>query len=130
MALALIAFGLSHFFYVELTAPLVPDWIPRRVFWAYATGVIYIGAGILVATGLATRFGAMAAAVQVALITVLVWGTMLLEAPLSAMHWQETWVSLALTAGALVLASGPLPARAWSRDHFPRRRSAASDSRR
>jgi len=126
--LALIAFGLSHFFYLEMTAPLVPAWLPGPTFWAYATGVIYLGSGILIATGLATRLGALAAAVQIILITLLVWGPMLLKGPLSAMHWQETMVSFALTAGALVLASGPLPARALNRDHFPRRRSAVSDS--
>ena len=126
--LALIAFGLSHFFYLEMTAPLVPAWLPGPTFWAYATGVIYLGSGILIATGLATRLGALAAAVQIILITLLVWGPMLLKGPLSAMHWQETMVSFALTAGAMVLASGPLPARALNRDHFPRRRSAVSDS--
>ena len=37
-ALALIAFGLSHFAYVNMTAPLVPAWLPTHVFWAYFTG--------------------------------------------------------------------------------------------
>lgn len=126
--LALIAFGLSHFFYLEMTAPLVPAFLPGPTFWAYATGIIYLGSGILIATGLATRLGTLAAAAQITLITLLVWGPMLLKGPLSAMHWQETMVSFALTAGALVLASGPLPARASNRDHFPRRRSAVLDS--
>ncbi|HET6942923.1 MAG TPA: DoxX family protein [Sphingomicrobium sp.] len=128
--LALIAFGLSHFFYLEMTAPLVPAWLPGPVFWAYSTGVIYLGAGILIATGLAIRPGALAAAAQITLITLLVWGPMLLAGPVSGMQWQETMVSFALAAGALVLASAPLPVRASNRDHFPRRRSAASDSRR
>ena len=128
--LALIAFGLSHVFYLEMTAPLVPAWLPGPVFWAYSTGVIYLLAGIVIATGLATRPGTLAAAAQITLITLLVWGPMVLTGPLSDMHWQETMVSLALTAGALVLASAPLPAKASNRDHFPRRRSAASDNRR
>jgi uncharacterized membrane protein len=126
--LALIAFGLSHFFYLGMTAPLVPAFLPGPAFWAYATGVIYLGAGILVGTGLAIRLGTLIAAANIALITLLVWGPMLFSGPLSDMNWQETLVSVALTAGALVLASAPLPARASSRDHFPRHRSAVSDS--
>jgi uncharacterized membrane protein len=44
-ALALIAFGLSHFVYLNLTAPLVPGWLPAHTFWAYFTGCTYLLAG-------------------------------------------------------------------------------------
>src|SRR5262245_8959669 len=53
--LALIAFGLSHFFYLELTAPLVPKWLPGPAFWAYATGTIYTLCGLGLVVGLAPR---------------------------------------------------------------------------
>ena len=39
-ALALIAFGLSHFFYLHLTAPLVPEWLGWPVGWSYFTGLV------------------------------------------------------------------------------------------
>jgi uncharacterized membrane protein len=71
--LALIAFGLSHFFYLELTAPLVPSWLPGPVFWAYATGTIYTVCGLAIATNFAPRLGALGAAANITLITVLVW---------------------------------------------------------
>jgi len=104
--LALVAFGFSHFVYLDLTAPLVPHWLPKPVFWAYLTGVIYLAAGAAIASGIARRAGAIAAAAQIALITLLVWGPMAAAGPLSPMHWQETIVSWALTAGAWVLATG------------------------
>jgi uncharacterized membrane protein len=104
--LALIAFGLSHFFYLEMTAPLVPGWLPGPIFWAYLTGCIYLATGISLVTAIGARLGAMVAAVQISLITVLVWGPMILGGPMSAMHSLETVVSWALTAGAWVLASG------------------------
>ena len=113
--LALIAFGFSHFVYLNMTAPLVPSWLPAPVFWAYATGVIYLASGLAIAMGLALRWGSLAAAVQITLITVLVWGPMLFAPGLSAMHLQETVVSGALTAGAWVLASGSPPATGWPR---------------
>jgi hypothetical protein len=103
--LALIAFGLSHFFYVSLTAPLVPAWLLAPVFWAYFTGTVYLVTGVSLVTGIGARAGALVAAVQIALITLLVWGPTVLAGDLTAMHWQETVVSWALTAGACVIAA-------------------------
>ncbi|HEX6742260.1 MAG TPA: DoxX family membrane protein, partial [Sphingomicrobium sp.] len=120
--LALIAFGLSHFFYLEMTAPLVPAWLPTPVFWAYLTGGIYTATGIAIAIGLYARWAAIVVAVQIALITLLVWGPMLFSGPLSAMHWQETIVSWALSAGAFVLATGSPPATGWLRRPSPTHR--------
>jgi uncharacterized membrane protein len=120
--LALIAFGLSHFFYLNMTAPLVPGWLPGPpTFWAYLTGAVYLGTAAMIAASMAVRAATAVAAVQIALITALVWGPMMFAGPLSQMHWQETIVSWALTAGAWVLATGSPPVtRAWA---FLRRRS-------
>jgi uncharacterized membrane protein len=110
--LALIAFGFSHFVYLNMTAPLVPEWLPGPVFWAYFTGCAYLAAGIAIVTGFGARLGAVVAAVQITLITILVWGPMVLAGPMSAMHWQETVMSWALTAGAWVVAAS-FDGRPW-----------------
>jgi uncharacterized membrane protein len=120
--LGLIAFGLSHFFYLELTAPLVPAWLPGPVFWAYATGTIYTLCGLAIATNLAVRAGAVAAAANITLITLLVWGPILAAGGVTPMHWQEAIVSWALTASAWVLASGSPPATGWLRRLSPTHR--------
>jgi uncharacterized membrane protein YphA (DoxX/SURF4 family) len=117
--LALIAFGLSHFFYLQLTAPLVPGWLQWPVFWAYLTGAIYLATGIAILVGVATRLASLLVAFQITLITLLVWGPVLAAGHLSAMHWQETVVSWALTAGAWVIASGSPPAIGWPRRSSP-----------
>jgi len=117
--LALIAFGLSHFFYLQLTAPLVPGWLRWPVFWAYLTGVIYFATGLAIALGVAARLASLLVAVQITLITLLVWVPVLAAGHLSAMHWQETVVSWALTAGAWVMASGSPPATGWPRRSSP-----------
>jgi uncharacterized membrane protein len=120
-ALALIAFGFSHFVYLNMTAPLVPKWLPGPVFWAYLTGGIYLLTGTTIVLGFGARLGAVVSAVQITLISLLVWGPMLLAAPLSPTHWQETVVSWALTAGAWVMATGSPPkTMVWA---YPRRRS-------
>jgi uncharacterized membrane protein len=103
--LGLVAFGLSHFFYLDLTAPLVPKWLPQPVFWAYLTGAIYLATGAAIVMGIGSRLAAGIVALQIALITLLVWGPMVLSGELTPMHWQETVESCALTAGAFVLAA-------------------------
>jgi len=102
--LGLVAFGLSHFFYLDLTAPLVPKWLQQPVFWAYLTGGIYLASGVAIIAGIGARLAACLAAIQIALITLLVWGPMVLSGDLTPMHWQETIESWALSAAALVLA--------------------------
>lgn len=103
--LALIAFGFSHFVYLDLTAPLVPTWLPAPVFWAYSTGMVYVVTGVALVTGIFARLAAAAAALQITLITLLVWGPMVLSWQLSPTHWQETIVSWALTTSAWVVAT-------------------------
>jgi hypothetical protein len=102
--LALIAFGFSHFAYLNLTVPLVPEWLPKPSFWAYFTGSIYIATGFLIVTGLGVRLGAVISAAQIALITFLVWGPFVLKGPLSFENLQEPVVSFALTSAAFVVA--------------------------
>jgi uncharacterized membrane protein len=101
--LALIAFGLSHFFYVELTTPLVPDWLPAHLFWAYFTGCTYLAAGVAMLTGVWGRWAAVLSAWQIGGFTVLVWIPILAAGHISAEHWVEFVVSWALTASAWVI---------------------------
>lgn len=103
--LALIAFGFSHFAYLNLTAPLIPRWIPGPVFLAYFTGAAYLAAGTAIVTGIAGRLGAVASAVQITLITLLVWGPGVLAGKFNASNWQVPVESWALTAAAWVVAA-------------------------
>jgi uncharacterized membrane protein len=103
--LALIAFGFSHFAYLNLTAPLVPAWLPVHIFWAYFTGSIYLITGLAIAIGVAARLAAAVSAFQIGLITLLVWGPGLLSGHVTTDAWEETVISWALTAGAFVVST-------------------------
>jgi len=103
-ALAMLAFGLSHFFYLDLTAPLVPAWLPWHTGWAYFTGGAYLAAGLAMITGTLAKPAAILSALQIGLLTFLVWPPLMLSGTITASQWGEFIVSWVLTAAAWVVA--------------------------
>ncbi len=103
-ALAMIAFGLSHFVYLNLTAPLVPAWLPWHVGWAHFTGCTYLAAGAAMLIGICARLAAVLSAAQMGGFTLLVWLPMMMTGHISAFQQGEFVVSCALTAAGWVVA--------------------------
>ena len=100
-----LLFGGAHFFYMNLTVPLVPTWLPpSQEFWAYATGLGHIAAGVAIVTGVQARLAAILLTVMFASFTPLVHLPMLLADPASRMNWSENALNIALTGAAWVVA--------------------------
>jgi uncharacterized membrane protein len=111
-ALALPAIGLSHFFYLGETAPLIPLWLPFHVPLAYFTGAAWIGAALAILSGALGRLAATLTAIMASLFTVLVWVPAVIAAPTSRGNWSEICVSAAITGAAWAVA-GSLGDRPW-----------------
>jgi uncharacterized membrane protein YphA (DoxX/SURF4 family) len=100
-----LIFGAAHFVYMNLTAPLVPKWLPpTQEFWAYATGVGFIAAGVAILTGVQARFAAILLTAMFASFALLVHLRMLIADPSSHFIWSENAVNLAVMGAAWVVA--------------------------
>jgi uncharacterized membrane protein len=111
-ALALPAIGLSHFFYLHLTAPLIPAWLPAHRALAYGTGVAHIAAGIGLLFGIFPRLAATLEALMVSLFTLLVWVPMVATFYASRSDWSEICISTLISGSAWAVAA-TLRHRPW-----------------
>ncbi|OOG46681.1 hypothetical protein B0E50_11770 [Rhodanobacter sp. C01] len=105
-----LIFGGAHFVYMNLTAPLVPKWLPpSQEFWGYATGLGHIAAGLALLTSVRARLAAILLTAMYASFTLLVHGPMLVANPSS--HWimSENALNIALTGAAWVVADSLRP---------------------
>jgi len=118
-AVCALLFGGAHFVYVNLTAPLVPKWLPpTQEFWAYATGVGHIAAGVAILTDVQARLAAILLTAMFASFTPLVHAPMLLADPSSHMNWSENALNLALIGAAWVVADSLVRPRRAARKDF------------
>ena len=72
--LAIIPVGLGHIFYAQITAALVPSWMPFRLGLAYLTGIGQIACALGILFSVLPRAAAMIEAGMLALFAFLVWG--------------------------------------------------------
>lgn len=103
-ALALIPIGLSHIFYVQLTADYVPAWLPDRTVWAYLTGAAHLAAAVGVLFSIYPRLAASLEACMMSLFTILVWIPGVVTDPTDRIQWTALVVSATIACAAWVVA--------------------------
>ena len=100
-----LVFGGAHFVYMNLTAPLVPKWLPpTQEFWGYATGVCFVAAGVAILTGVQARLAAILLTAMLASFALLVHEPMLLADHSIHFNWTESAENLAMIGAAWVVA--------------------------
>ena len=116
--LACLGYGLAHFAYADLTASMVPAWLPDRLGFAYVAGLCHIAAGIGIVVGVLARLAAVLEASMMSLFGLLVWlPTLLTEPPPEwakppQYQWSEIVITLLLAASAWIVAAS-LRNRPW-----------------
>jgi uncharacterized membrane protein YphA (DoxX/SURF4 family) len=99
-----LLFGGAHFFYLKLTAPLIPKWLPpTQEFWAYATGAGFIAAGVAFLSGVQARLAAILLTAMLACFFLLVHVPMLLADP-GHWNWSEAALNLTVLGAAWAMA--------------------------
>ena len=100
-----LAFGGAHFVYLNFTASLVPKWLPpTQHFWACATGVGFLAAGVALLTGVRARLAAILLTAMLASFGLLVNGPILFANYSSRSNWSESAINLVITGAAWVVA--------------------------
>jgi uncharacterized membrane protein YphA (DoxX/SURF4 family) len=101
-----IYYGVSHYLYLANTVSMVPAWLPPgQTFWAYATGVAQIAAGIAIIVGVCARPAAMLLAAMYIVFAILVHAPRIIMYSHMAMSWGENAINFALTGAAWVIAA-------------------------
>lgn len=102
--LAASVFGFAHFNYIELTSSMVPAWIPPSgVFWAWATGVGHLAAGLALVSGTRARLAATLLAGMMASFVVLLHLPRVIAVADSHVEWIMLGVSSMLAGAAWLL---------------------------
>jgi uncharacterized membrane protein YphA (DoxX/SURF4 family) len=104
--ICLIYFGLAHHFFLAFTVKMVPAWLPPgQIFWAYATAVGHIAAGVAILSGIYARAAAMLLTAMFIVFALLVHAPRILIDPHTHINWAENAVNFALIGSAWVIAA-------------------------
>lgn len=103
--ICVLSFALDHFFALKETTKMVPAWIPPgQQFWAVATGVFHLLAGLAILSGILAVPASRLLTAMLVTFGALVWAPSLFSAPHEHMVWAGNAINLALTGAAWVIA--------------------------
>lgn len=100
-----LVIGLSHFVYVPQTAAMVPKWIPPGPnFWAIATGIAHVSAGLAILSGVLAALASRLLAAMILGFGALIWLPNLFATPRVHMTWCGNAVNLAIAGAVWIVA--------------------------
>jgi uncharacterized membrane protein YphA (DoxX/SURF4 family) len=100
-----LSFALDHFFALKETARMVPAWIPPgQQFWAVATGIFHLLAGMAILSGVLAVLASRLLTAMLVTFGALVWAPSLFATPHEHVVWAGNAINLALAGAAWVIA--------------------------
>jgi uncharacterized membrane protein YphA (DoxX/SURF4 family) len=103
-AISLPIFGVLHFVFRAYVASVIPSWLPAHMFWAYATGVLHIAAGLAMLTGVCGRLAAVLAGAMFGSWVIVLHLPRAIAAGDTRAEWTSLFVALAMCGGAWLIA--------------------------
>jgi uncharacterized membrane protein YphA (DoxX/SURF4 family) len=103
--LSLPAFGVLHFLYPGYVSSVIPRWLGAPVFWAYATGVAHVAAGVAIVTRVLARLAALCAAAMFGSWVVVLHAPRVFAHQGDANEWTSMLIALGMCGGALLVAA-------------------------
>jgi uncharacterized membrane protein YphA (DoxX/SURF4 family) len=101
----LLSFGATHFDALKETADLVPSWLPpSQRFWAAATGVFHIAAGLAILSGVRAVLASRLFTAMLITFGVLVWAPRLVANLHAHQVWAGNAVNFTLIGAAWLMA--------------------------
>lgn len=106
---ALCVFCALHLIYHGIVASLVPAWIPGKLFWAIATGLVFLAGGASILTRRLAPLGATLVGTMFGLWVLIVHAPRVAAAPGTRAEWTSLFVALAMCGGAWIVAYAMQP---------------------
>jgi uncharacterized membrane protein len=114
-AVPLAVFGALHLAAVNFVAPLVPSYMPWRLFWAYVVGVALVAASLSIATKIQVRWSGLLLGIMWFLFVAMMDIPGALATPTDRFGWTLALRESAFAGGAWALAGGALRGKSGSR---------------
>ncbi|HEX8669869.1 MAG TPA: DoxX family membrane protein [Allosphingosinicella sp.] len=103
--LCVVSFGVAHFTAIPQTAAMVPPWLPpSQPFWAVATGIAHLLAGIALISGILAPLASRLLTAMFVLFGALVWAPSIFQDAGNHIVWGGNAINLALIGAAWVFA--------------------------
>jgi uncharacterized membrane protein len=107
-AIPLAVFGAFHLSGVELVLPLVPSYMPWRLFWAYFVGVALLSASLSIATKIQVRWSGLLFGIMMFLFVAMLELPGALETPRDRFGWTFVIREMSFGGGGWILAGNAM----------------------
>jgi uncharacterized membrane protein YphA (DoxX/SURF4 family) len=108
LGICTVSFTLSQIVYFQITADLVPKWIPPSpMFWAILTTVAFALAAIAMLVNVRARLAMRLMTLMLALFGVLVWIPRLIVHPEAHLNWSEFALTVLIAGASWVVSDLP-----------------------
>lgn len=105
IAVSMVAFGVQHFIFADVTTAQVPAWIPGTVFGNYLSGAALLAAGMGLLLQRTARMAAALLGMFIFLTVIFIHGPIVVASP----RFETDWCKALVISGGAFLLAGTLP---------------------